>query len=1011
MLSLLIVVLSLRASIVIAQQSATEPQQADLQQADFFHNQVEPILRSNCFSCHSHEAQTMEGGLSLDWKSGWASGGTRGPAIVPGKPEESWLIRAIQHQDASLAMPEQKLSAADIEVLVRWVRDGAWDDRTLEPLTDQPLSWWSLTPLVAPPVPQSHASAGPHQHPIDAFIGAKLQEAGLVASPRARPHDLIRRLYYDLIGLPPSVEEIELFASDSSERAYAALVDQLLMSERYGERWARHWLDTIHFAESHGYEHDVGRDHAWPYRDYLINALNQDTVWSRLIREQLAADAFYPESTHLIPALGFLGAGTFDLSTYSTGPVTFDYLDRDDMVTQTMAAFVSTTANCARCHTHKFDPITQEDYYALQAVFSGVLKGDIRYDPDSTVAARRRHWTGLRDAAADRDPSVLLNEDSQRLVEVWRERHQTPAVWSELIATSFVSASGATLTRTSDGSRAILASGISPDTDTYTVTGSVSLPRVSAMRLEVLPHESLPMMGPGRCANGNLHLSEVTVTLFEQGSSQGKLLKIARATADFNQSDWNISHAIDGDVKTAWGIHPEVGQPHYAVFEFSEPTELPAGSQLTVSLRQLHGGSHLLGFFGLSFTQAPTSAVAALPRDVSGILKLPADQLNDGQRLKLAAHAVTEEADVQLSRLPELARVYAVGTVVEIPAGNGNYTSASLTAPKTVHLLRRGDIDKPAQAVAPGALSILQHVPARFTESESAASESTRRAALAEWIAHPQNPLTWRSVVNRTWHYHFGRGLSDTPSDLGRMGGLPSHPELLDWLAVWFRDQAGGSLKALHRLIVTSQTYQQSSAQRVEAARLDADNRLLWRQNRQRLDADSFRDWVLSASGKLDLSMGGPSNQHFLQSPGPQATPKLDYARYDWNSPGSNRRSIYRYVWRGIPDPLLAALDFPDLGLLSPTRSVSASPLQALTLMNHPFVLHFSQALSDEIRSQSHDNDALVTGQQVRQVVRYIYGREPHDSEAAYMVAYARRHGLAGLCRLLFNSNEFLFIL
>jgi hypothetical protein len=284
-------------------------------------------------------------------------------------------------------------------------------------------------------------------------------------------------------------------------------------------------------------------------------------------------------------------------------------------------------------------------------------------------------------------------------------------------------------------------------------------------------------------------------------------------------------------------------------------------------------------------------------------------------------------------------------------------------------------------------------------------SESARRAALADWIAHRDNVLTWRSAVNRVWHYHFGRGLCDTPNDFGRMGGAVSHPELIDWLAIWFRDDAAGSLKKLHRMIVTSKTYRQSSQHHDDGAAIDADNRLLWRQSHQRLDADSYRDFVLAVSGRIDVAMGGPAIQHFHQSPGAQLTPKLDYAAYDWASPGSNRRSIYRYVWRGIPDPLMSALDFPDLGLLTPSRSHSISPLQALSLFNNNFVLFHSQSMAQNIAEQSTDID-----EQVIEAVKRAYQRSLSPAEHGQFRDYVDQHGLAAFCRLLLNSSEFLFV-
>lgn len=971
--------------------------------AEFFHQKVEPLLREHCYECHSHESSQIESGLALDWKSGWATGGERGPAIVPGQPDASLLIRAIRHIDAELMMPEEKLADEQIETLVQWVSDGAFDDRIVEPQQSDALEWWSLKPLVTPTIPTGRTGEGPIEpHPIDAFVAARLVAVGLSPSPPAEPRELIRRVFLDLIGLPPSPEEVAQFEADPSPEAYRRLVDTLLESPRYGERWARHWFDTIHFADSHGYEHDVGREHAWPYRDYVISALNRDTPWPTFIRQQLAVDYFEPAATDLIPALGFLGAGTFDFSTYSTGPVTFDYLDRDDMLTQTMAAFVSTTANCARCHAHKFDPITQEDYYALQAVFAGIVKGDIQYDADSRTATERQRWAALRDAAVRRDPSVLLEESTQRLVDAWLSQRGAGANWTPLDLQSFVSSSGATLAKNADG--IIVAGGALPETDDYILTAAPPPGRITALRLDLFPHDSLPMKGPGRCQNGNLHLSEGIVTLFEPGASIGKPVPIARATADFNQDGWTIEHALDGNLKTAWGIHPAEGQPHHAVFEFAQAMELAQGAVLTITLRQLHGGSHLIGAFRLAISEAPAQQTLALPESVQQVLNTASADRTSEQRLTLAAHVVNVAVASELARLPKQATVYAAGTSVAIPTGNGNSQSASITTPKVVHVLNRGDIGQPREVAEPGALSALQHAAARFTATATE-NEATRRAALADWIAHSDNVLTWRSIVNRVWHFHFGRGLCDTPSDFGRMGGTPSHPELIDWLAVWFRDEAHGSLKQLHRLIVTSRTYQQSSRVRDDAVSVDAENRLLWRQNSLRLDADAYRDSVLVVSGRIDFAMGGPAVQHFLQSPGPQLTPNLDYAAYDWSTPGAGRRSIYRCVWRGIPDPLMAALDFPDLGLLAPTRGFSASPLQALALFNNPFVLFHSDAMASRVAAQASDVD-----QQIRLVTQLAYGRDPSESERLQFRLHVTQHGLAALCRVVLNSNEFLFV-
>ncbi|MFN8708313.1 MAG: DUF1553 domain-containing protein, partial [Planctomyces sp.] len=649
-----------------------------------------------------------------------------------------------------------------------------------------------------------------------------------------------------------------------------------------------------------------------------------------------------------------------------------------------------------------FDPISQEDYYALQAVFSGILKGDIRYDADSRIAAERKRLEALKVSASQRDANVMLAESSQTLVKAWIEERPSRASWTPLQLHSFISAEGSTLTKSEDGM--ILAGGTLPEVDTYVLTGSSELKQITAIRLDLFPHESLPMNGPGRCQNGNLHLSEFIVNVFEPGASTGQPIQITRATADFNQDGWSIERSIDGDPKTAWGIHPAIGQAHHAVFELEQPLELSEKSQLSVKLRQLHGTSHLIGAFRISVSDAAGNQTEALPKDVEDALRIADAERTDPQKVAIAAYVVAQSVDAQLKALPDQTSVYAVGASVAIPMGSGKSQAASLPKPKAVHVLHRGDISQPRDVVLPGALSALQHRPGRF-EGLSEGPESSRRAALAEWIAHRDNVLTWRSIVNRAWHYHFGRGLCDTPSDFGRMGGTPSHPELIDWLAVWFRDEAGGSLKQLHRLIVTSQTWQQLSAFREDASAVDSENRLLWRQNSVRMDADAARDAVLSVSGVLDLTMGGPAIQHFHQSPGAQLTPKLEYSTYDWSSPGANRRSIYRFVWRGIPDPLMAALDFPDLGLLSPTRGFTASPLQALALYNNHFMLHFSEKMAQDITMQDADPDA-----QINELIRRTYLRSPTDEERQLLRAYRDDHSLAALCRVILNSSEFLFV-
>lgn len=961
---------------------------------DFFAAKIEPLLKERCYKCHSHESGKMKGGLTLDSKSGWEEGGDDGPAIVPGKPDESLLIKMVRWSDADHQMPpKERLPAAELALLTDWVQRGAPDPRTstarpAAPPTEQ--TWWSLKPLVKPALPVVEGLAA--ANPVDQFIRARLAERKITPSPAADRRTLIRRVTFDLHGLPPTLPEVEAFEKDTNPQAYEHLVDRLLASPRYGERWARHWLDTTHFAETHGCGHDLPRDHAWRFRDYVIDSLNRDTPWPRFVREQLAADRFFPEEPRLTAALGFLGAGVFDHSAFETAPINFDYLDRDDLVTQTMGAFTSTTANCARCHAHKFDPITQEDYYALQADFAGIVEGNIGYDEDAGVARQRKHWQDLLAAAESQEKALLLATETTALVADWETNRQAPVAWSALDYESFVSTEGATLSRNGE---VIVSGKARPDKDIDVITASTSLERVTALRLDVLADKSLPKEGPGRQENGNLTLGEFEAQAFEPGATKPFNLKFSRATADFNQQGWAVSAAIDGNPATGWGIYPAVGQSHVAVFELAEPLAVKAATKLVISLKQQSTPGHLIGRFKLSATSENPARAAAMPALAEEALKLPAAQRTDAQRLALATHVVRIQADEALQKLPPQSFVYAAGKQAEVLLAVGKGKPRTIAKPKVVNILKRGEFDKPIGEAQSGALSAITALQGRF-QLVHPDDESERRAALADWIADDKNPLTWRSIANRVWHYHFGRGLCDTPNDFGRMGGVPSHPELLDWLAAELRD-SGGSLKHLHRLIVTSAAYRQDSKYREDAAKLDGDNRLLWRMNRLRLDADSYRDFVLSTAGELDFTMGGPSVRQFVTGPPVQLTPTVDYTAYDWASLPRHRRSIYRFVWRGVPDPFMDVLDFPDLGMLAPARGFSASSLQSLALYNNAFVLHFSSELGNQVTSPA-------------EAVRRILLRDPRNSELQDFTAYANQRGLAALCRVLVNSNEFLFV-
>jgi hypothetical protein len=867
-------------------------------------------------------------------------------------------------------------------------------------------TWWSLKPLVKPAEPQvPEKFKGFVRNPVDRFVLARLLDKKMTPSPETDRRTLIRRIYFDLIGLPPTPEEIDAFANDPAGDAYEKVVDRLLASPRYGERWARHWMDVIHFAETHGHDQDVPRDNAWPYRDYLIDSFNADKSFGRFIEEQIAGDVLFPDDPRGIVALGFLAAGPWDESSLrdiredSIDRKAGQYLDRDDMIGTVSYSFLSTTVQCARCHDHKFDPISQEEYYSLQAVFAGADRGDRSYDADPTTRAKRGRLAQLKADLSKANPAVIakLLQDpaNQAHVAEWEKSlPSTKDAWTVLDPSVFTSAGGATPVKQADLS--IRYEGKKPEKDTYVIEAAVDLAKIAAVRLEVMADDTLPKHGPGRQDNGNLHLSEFKVEAVQGTNRQP--VKIARAFADFNQDGWDIGRAIDGQIPTAWGIYPAVGQSHAAVFVFAQPMVVKGPTRLIFTLEQQHGGGHLIGRPRLSASgDIPLSSAVAMPASIKKIVAKTSAERTDADKTELAGFALRTKVEQELATL-------SVPKVVYSAAGNFAADGAprAARACRPVHMLKRGDIKRPLAAATPGALACVSNLEATF-KLKNPEDEGQRRAGLARWISDPKNPLTWRSIANRVWHYHFGQGVVTTPNDFGRMGATPTHPELLDWLAGYLLEN-NGSLKKLHRLLVTSGTYRQSSQSNAEFAKVDADNAYLWRMQRTKLDAETVRDSVLQAAGKLDLTMGGPSVKHFIQTPGIHRTPNVDYLKFDPDAPGAHRRSIYRLIFRTVPDPFFDSLDCPDASQFTPVRSSSLSPLQALTLLNDPFMVRMSEHFAKRVET------AGAVEEQVRLAYRLALGREPTERERRLLGDFATRRGMAGACRVLLNSNEFMFV-
>jgi len=943
-----------------------DPDRAGL---DFYESRIRPLLVEKCYSCHSAEAKKLKGDLRLDTRPGILK------VVAPGDPAASLLLRAIRHLDDDLKMPpKERLAAATVADFETWVKRGA-PTPSAGALVNKHAPLWSLA-LPGAPAPPAVRQERWAKTPVDRFILSRLEEKGLEPAPPADRRTLLRRVTYALTGLPPAPEEVDAFLADASPDAYEKVVDRLLESPRYGERWARHWLDVVHFGETHGYDKDKRRLNAWPYRDYVIGALNLDTPYSRFVQEQLAGDVLFPDDPQGIVATGFLAAGPWDFVGHTELPETKTdgliarYNDRDDMVMSTVSTFLSLTVHCARCHDHKFDPMSQADYYALQAVFAGVDRADRPFDPDPAVHARRRTLEAearfLSAKAAAITPPEVRELDS-RFAELKRRPRASP---SNGYHSAIESAPDVAKWVQVDLGRAVALDEIRlvparptdfPDTPGFGFPPRYRVEIAEGTAFEALAErdEAGPGDAPVSVAAGGRRVRFVRVTATRLWKRRGDfvfaLAELQALAGGENVASGKAVEALDSIEAGRWA-------KAFLVDGCSSRARLP---------------------------DAIEQERRALERERKVILETRADPAVRSELQGLARRL--EEVEKQLAALPAPQRVYAAAADF---APVGTFRPAG--RPRPVHLLVRGDVRRPGSPAAPGALGC---VPGPRFELADPDNEGARRAALARWITDPANFLARRSIVNRVWHYHFGRGIVETPNDFGRMGAAPSHPELLDWLALWFKEN-GESFKKLHRMIVTSATYRQSSRGNAAAARVDSDNRLLWRMNRSRLDAEAFRDSLLAAAGTLDLTMGGPSVQQFFYKD--DHSPVYDYARWDPGSPGADRRSVYRFVVRSVPDPFVEAMDGADPSLLTPRRNTTLTALQALAALNDPFVLRQCERFAERVRASGRDP--------VEEAYRVALGRPPGPDEKSRMADFAARHGLANACRVLVNSNEFAFV-
>jgi len=961
-----------------------------------FETSVAPVVAARCVSCHND--REANGGLSLVTRAAALRGGDSGAAMVPGKPDDSLLIDYISGSEPLMPQEDEPLAAAEVEAIRRWIAAGAlWPDSLTLKAQD---NWWSRQPLVRPPLPA--VAAGRRERvrtPIDRFIIARLHERGMHLSPEADKRTLARRLYFDLIGLPPAPAEIDRFVESDDPQAYEQLVDRLLASPAYGERWARHWLDVVKYADTCGYDKDKLRPRAWPYRDYVIGALNEDKPYARFVQEQVAGDALFPGDPDGILGLGFIAAGPWDFIGHVEVPESkidgkiARHLDRDEMVTNTLNTFCSVTIQCARCHDHKSDPFTQEHYYGLQAVFAAVDRAERPYNLNEETELRRRELV------------ALIKRVKQQLAEF--EKATEHAGGAELVA-QVKRVDQLRAQSQPQGKRPEYGyhSGIELEQDRQKWV-QVDLGRTVELRRVILHpcHDEFAGIGAGFGFPAR----------FKIEAADNAALDDAVVVADQTARDFPNPGLEPYEIeKPVRARYLRVTATQLAerrrdfIFALAELEALDADDQNVAYRAQVTAadsievpvrwrGTNLVdGIWPQAADPRAAAELATAEEKLAAIRR----RINTPERRvqRAALQRKQKQAETELSQLPPAKMVYAAATNFQ-PQGNFKPTAGK---PRPIHVLHRGNVLDPGAAAQPGTIPLPGDKDFVFS-LPSDHQEADRRAALARWLTDSKNPLTWRSIVNRVWLYHIGQAIVGSPNDLGRMGQRPTHPELLDWLAVEFRD-SGGSLKRLHKMIVTSSVYRQSSDHHEAFAEIDGGNQLLWRMNRRRLEAEEIRDAVLAAAGRLDRSMGGPGF-YLFELEKTAHSPHYEYHKFDPRDPASHRRSIYRFIVRSQPDPLLTTLDCADSSQSTPKRTETVTSLQALSMLNNRFHLVMAEHFAARLQRE-HD----TLDDQVRRAMRLVVARQPTVREQNQLEQYAREHGLANLCRLLFSFSEFVYL-
>ncbi|MBV8880386.1 MAG: PSD1 domain-containing protein, partial [Planctomycetaceae bacterium] len=819
-----------------------------------FKRDIRPILSNACFLCHGPDDKNRKGDLRLDTKEGAFKVLDGKQPFVPGNPQKSEALVRILTTDKDDHMPPaksgKKVTPAQVDLIKRWIQQGAkWSEH------------WAFVAPERPPVPP-----GPVKHPIDAFVRARLDREGLKPAPEAGRETLLRRLSLDLVGLPPDAEEIDAFVADRGPDAYERQVDRLLASPHYGERWARHWLDAARYADSDGFEKDKPRE-AWFYRDWVINAFNRDLPYNQFVTEQIAGDLLPQATQDQIVATGFLRNSMIN-EEGGVDPEQFRMEAMFDRMDAIGRGILGLTIQCAQCHSHKYDPLTHEDYYRMFAFLNNSHEANVRV---YTPAESMERASILREIREIEDELRHRTADWKERMRAWEAsvRDDQPE-WTVLRPdVDDISSGGCKYLPMEDGS--FLAQSYAPTKHRVKMTAKVAQDEVTGFRLELLTDPNLPCNGPGRSVKGTGALTEFEVEAGPaDGSAKPQKIKLVSATADVDAPEapleaifddksnkkritGPVAFAIDGKDDTAWSVDIGPGrrnQPRKAVFVPEKPVAFKGGAVLVFYLKQNHGGWNSddnqncnLGRFRLSVTSAPAPKADPLPAAVRGILALPEDKRSAAQESAVFSYWRTTVADWKESndRIEALWKRHPEGATQLALEERGRM--------RMTHLLDRGDFLKPKAAVVPGVPGFLNPLPQ---------DQPPNRLTFARWLVDRRSPTSARSIVNRVWQSYFGTGLVATSEDFGSQSETPSHPELLDWLAVEFMD-SGWSFKTLHRLIVTSATYRQSSKVTAEAYSRDPANRLLARGPRFRVEGEIVRDIALAASGLLNRKVGGPS--------------------------------------------------------------------------------------------------------------------------------------------------------